>query len=1360
MGGQFRKQLTCCLRGVMSYLSVTVPRRVGDLDTYILRIVGLSDEEMRQVAGWVVSRGKMSVFLLHMRDNNVEWKRHMGTGLVKWDQQAFDTLPDGTVKIPLVASEAVGGLGRQGQPGDDPEAANDEDDHPIMMTHEEVQETIVQCSVKSVRQKLLEVVNGPELDESQPCPARDLPGVEALMFPDLFSDGYGTFRGLQRPGEKPHHHYLPWCQHLLRLNPRDWAKNKLLLAVMYRFHLDRRHTNRILACMSREQAEMSRADLRAAIQEANPNSPLFSSMTAYLSDIPGSDAMQHRRSEEAVATYRTILLMEQNHPALFVTQSSAEHLTPFTQAVLGTPDAPPPAGSDPPDLRTYDAGSDCEQRCRLVAEDPVASQMGAFELLWSCRKLLFEQVGAGDYTGAHEDQDRRIGEHSHFCVCLAGGNGVPRSEAMDPAADWHCKPYIATKKGQQHHVGFYKHWVTTAGTNGQAPEDYSKVFTRFKQEAYDDPCQHPAGYVRLNDPTSDTETVAQRKVRVNLEQALVQKHTCRRDRCLREDRRKTILNPVGKSVFVLGTVPEVAALHERQPDLAELERQLLALFRSIVPPDKLQFVKLHSVKVSRAGQLHVDATPTVNSFASSSPGPLKVSGLVLSYFPLKAQVYRLYCTGGHPHRPNPEYRLVRSARKTTTDGKHRLLGKVSREAAMPMMQNQYLSLSGGHGENLANTFGVNGDAQIIPSSSSNVECAVKCPHKAQGHHRAVQETTQRLLDRTDADQDALSAAAPVVLNAMLSMHHEMPVSLQQMARCLNSGSYNGDLADMSRDCTTLAIGGCAGYSGERRHVNVVFDSRGNPVLSSKSLPAQLYWSRLLYVCTSGIPEELIDVVMRYLNMFAFTASFEFDPGSSGGGDASFVGNAKYNAVRVVPNLNPDLENEECCQQCCHLYIPHTGDTEAVREAELMDGCGTWREAWLSFCLTEEELRERAEHWLPDAGPGHVALEHRLKPGPEIRRLRWGLPGAPQVPLGQLYVPTHARPIHPADTMLRAELVQQMQTRNDTGERLRDPKAGAGDSEIEHTDLSDIETYVPLQKAPRAPVSWGDSDSDSIDEFQLGQPPNADDLAVSLDGIPRPPPGFKFSGHGGHFTGNEDVGNATRCLADITAGRGGIEIEPANLRLFRSPDNRDQLDAGQRRVIDTVAGILDAGRQIELFVTGGAGCGKTFTVMMLCHHLRERWGLTIEEAANAIRVAAAFGLAARNACGSTLGSLFNLVTVCGKDGKKKIKPPSARAQQAMETELADLQVLILEEIGTIGSFLLTQLDVRLQQLRGNQLRWGGLHVVFMGDPDQLLPVKDTASWYPADRRTVGDKGPLELGSRVYHAVVDEGLRRQA
>ena len=110
---------------------------------------------------------------------------------------------------------------------------------------------------------------------------------------------------------------------------------------------------------------------------------------------------------------------------------------------------------------------------------------------------------------------RGNGEHMHVCCYLASWQGVPRSEAMDPAKDWCCPPCVQTKTNQRHHVRYFKDWIATAKSNGDTEEESRISADEFRQLAHRDPCMRPAGHLRLDGPTDNPGVVAAKEATVN-----------------------------------------------------------------------------------------------------------------------------------------------------------------------------------------------------------------------------------------------------------------------------------------------------------------------------------------------------------------------------------------------------------------------------------------------------------------------------------------------------------------------------------------------------------------------------------------------------------------------------------------------------------------------------------------------------------------------------------------------------------------------------------------------------------------------------------------------------------------------------
>ena len=57
------------------------------------------------------------------------------------------------------------------------------------------------------------------------------------------------------------------------------------------------------------------------------------------------------------------------------------------------------------------------------------------------------------------------------------------------------------------------------------------------------------------------------------------------------------------------------------------------------------------------------------------------------------------------------------------------------------------------------------------------------------------------------------------------------------------------------------------------------------------------------------------------------------------------------------------------------------------------------------------------------------------------------------------------------------------------------------------------------------------------------------------------------------------------------------------------------------------------------------------------------------------------------------------------------------------------MLFIDEYSMVSHTDLMRIDIRLKQIRQNKLKFGGLHVVLVGDPVQLPPVMASALYRP-------------------------------
>ena len=131
---------------------------------------------------------------------------------------------------------------------------------------------------------------------------------------------------------------------------------------------------------------------------------------------------------------------------------------------------------------------------------------------------------------------------------------------------------------------------------------------------------------------------------------------------------------------------------------------------------------------------------------------------------------------------------------------------------------------------------------------------------------------------------------------------------------------------------------------------------------------------------------------------------------------------------------------------------------------------------------------------------------------------------------------------------------------------------------------------------------------------------------------------------------------------------------------------------------------------SFFITGRAGTGKTMLLKKIVSECRARGKNVV--------VTAPTGVAAKNAEGQTIHSLFRLKTSVFLPNKMRM---SYRLDSAREKVVKNLDVLIIDEISMVRGDLLDMVNLTLQHYKGNKKPFGGIQVLFFGDLFQLPPV---------------------------------------
>lgn len=142
-------------------------------------------------------------------------------------------------------------------------------------------------------------------------------------------------------------------------------------------------------------------------------------------------------------------------------------------------------------------------------------------------------------------------------------------------------------------------------------------------------------------------------------------------------------------------------------------------------------------------------------------------------------------------------------------------------------------------------------------------------------------------------------------------------------------------------------------------------------------------------------------------------------------------------------------------------------------------------------------------------------------------------------------------------------------------------------------------------------------------------------------------------------------------------------------------------------------------QRSIFLTGKAGTGKT----TLLHKLQQ-------SSKKQIVVAAPTGVAAINAGGTTLHSLFQLpfTPFLPTEEMKKQLIASIQMRRERRRVIYDMDLLIIDEVSMVRADLLDAIDTLLRHFRYRpNTPFGGVQLMLIGDLFQLSPVVKESEW---------------------------------
>lgn len=165
--------------------------------------------------------------------------------------------------------------------------------------------------------------------------------------------------------------------------------------------------------------------------------------------------------------------------------------------------------------------------------------------------------------------------------------------------------------------------------------------------------------------------------------------------------------------------------------------------------------------------------------------------------------------------------------------------------------------------------------------------------------------------------------------------------------------------------------------------------------------------------------------------------------------------------------------------------------------------------------------------------------------------------------------------------------------------------------------------------------------------------------------------------------------------------------------------------------------------LQIFFTGPAGCGKTYTLKALMETY-DRYTQNHNSLNNAYVACASTGKAAVPLGGTTVHSAFRLTT------SRVTRFLSAENLQAYRNMFVGVRAVFIDEISMLSAAILGKINYLLQQITGiyDQV-FGGLHIILCGDFRQLPPVRATPC-YTVPINQLG--GPILWQSIDYFPLV--------
>ena len=143
----------------------------------------------------------------------------------------------------------------------------------------------------------------------------------------------------------------------------------------------------------------------------------------------------------------------------------------------------------------------------------------------------------------------------------------------------------------------------------------------------------------------------------------------------------------------------------------------------------------------------------------------------------------------------------------------------------------------------------------------------------------------------------------------------------------------------------------------------------------------------------------------------------------------------------------------------------------------------------------------------------------------------------------------------------------------------------------------------------------------------------------------------------------------------------------------------------------------------IFLTGSAGCGKSYTLNTIRFYLQKALSYGAKNASKERLITMApTGVAAVNVAGSTINSIFSMPPGCEYSKHINKLPDSVRT--TLQERFSELQVIVIDEISMVSKYRLLHIHQRLCDILGctEDIPFAGISIITCGDFYQLPPIK--------------------------------------